>query len=250
MAPRWHRSALIGAVLALSAASPAAAWEEREQSVATRDNGYDAEFTQVRSNEQPRPPARPVRRRAARPRDTCRWRFAPETPTGVPCGDLYVTPFWGDLLAARVRPAGRVGAGDTLYEQVLRRVEASPVTIGTAPDGTTIAGLPTYFWAQLTGPLQWTESALGIEVSISATVGAVTWDFDDGAVQEGGLGEPWPAHSRIRHAYRDTGTVDVEVDVELLGTWTSALGSGTLDPILVIGTRTLQIDQLQAVRVR
>lgn len=78
----------------------------------------------------------------------------------------------------------------------LKGARATHVVISANPDGPTMAGLPTFFWSTTSCPLTWTESAFGLDLTISATVAAVHRDFGDGSTFTGGLGEPWPTRSR------------------------------------------------------
>src|SRR3546814_86189 len=74
-------------------------------------------------------------------------------------------------------------------------VLAPGVSIGVNPDARGLVGLRPWFWvegfdgAAVTVPV----AALGLTVNVQLSVGSVSWDFGDGTVESGSLGEAYPA---------------------------------------------------------
>jgi hypothetical protein len=220
---------------------------------------------------------RPARRRGAGPKDTvgqpCRYRV--EAAGDVALDELpgtfpdELTPeqglYWvrcNDQLTLRVltTPQARQLVIDTEVQHLLDRLEVEGGTVDVRPLDNGLVAVPAYFWVDgldsesladsLTLPLT------GTTVSVTAALTSVEWDFGDGSpTVVGDLGQAWPAHSSVSHAYRDATPTDDPYQVTAT-LWfqpsyaVDGVPGEALEPFAVPLTSTYSVRELQAVRTR
>jgi hypothetical protein len=125
---------------------------------------------------------------------------------------------------------------------------ASTVVADPRPVG--LVGLDSWFWlAPTPGSISVAEAYRGIDYVLTAVPRAAAWDFGDGAstrfMDASGLGDPYPARSRVRHTYQlhsQAGYV-VRAGVDFNVSWT-ALDGGIWAGPFPMGTITLDAGQL------
>jgi hypothetical protein len=135
-------------------------------------------------------------------------------------------------------------------ERYLRDVLAPAVSIGVNPSARGLAGLRSWFWIDgfggtLTAP---PISAFGLTIDVRMSSGSVTWDFGDGAVEQGDLGRAYPEESTVQHAHRDAGSYTITATIDLVpeyrvdgGPWT------TLPNLSTSASTTHAVEQRQPV---
>jgi hypothetical protein len=165
------------------------------------------------------------------------------------CGTEYRTTRWlgpQDFADGAVRDQ---------VDQRLRQLVAVPSAMGVRPDGRGVTGIPSMFWVDgyRGAPLQATWNELGLTVTVTAQLAGVEWDFGDGTPPlQAGLGEPYPEHSSVQHAYRDpSGARPFRVTARLILQPTYTVDGATgapLAPIVVPVTRDYVVREVQAVR--
>jgi hypothetical protein len=137
-----------------------------------------------------------------------------------------------------------------LVEAYVARVPVPDLDIHTSPPTTGLVGLESWFWA--TG---WDGraivdriDALGVGVDVRIDPTPIAWDFGDGHQVTGGLGEPSPARSSVRHGYTQHGRPVIGVGVDLIPRYRI---DGTdwieLPAIEVRATRPYRVVEAQAV---
>lgn len=178
------------------------------------------------------------------PSDIGPWR--PDAYLGLlTCNGVGVRLQWvadGDVVALDVIARRRV-------EEFVAHVPVPELTLHTNPEPG-LVGLESWFWA--TGydgePIEATVDALGFTVEVRIDPTPVRWTFGDGGTQEGGLGEPYPARSTIRHGFTHHGTRPVTASFD----WQPSYRiEGTqwveLPTIPVRATTTYRVREAQAV---
>src|SRR3546814_13027148 len=126
---------------------------------------------------------------------------------------------------------GLVGVDAVAGGEAARYVEvvrARGVRSGVSPDARGLVGLRSWFWvegfdgAAVTVPV----AALGLTVNVQLSMGSVSWDFGDGTVESGSLGEAYQAASSVQHAHQADGHYAVAVSIELFDLQGVAKGMG------------------------
>lgn len=132
------------------------------------------------------------------------WETAPSEgaiPVQIRCGDAIVTDRWVEVADIRDVDAEASAAAQRYVETVL----APSLSLGSSPPENVLVGLDTWFW--LDGwdgtPRRTTVTApWGDSIELELSLIDVEWGFGDGSpTLRGGLGEPYPAESSIRHLY-------------------------------------------------
>lgn len=153
-----------------------------------------------------------------------------------------------------LRANGQVVNGNAtrpVAESVRNRMEVAPGNIGVRPDTRGVTGIPSLFWVDnAPSSMVQSTSAFGVTVTVTATLSDVAWSFGDGSeVLHGGLGQPWPQRSDVRHNYRDTGSFSVTASLTYLAAFTASNGAGgQLAPITITFSRPYEVHEVQAVR--
>ncbi len=193
----------------------------------------------------------------------CDWAVIPaplDAPPPADIGPWRPDAYLGLLTCDGVGVELRwVGPGDVvdleaearrLAEAYVARVPVPELTVHANPLPAGVVGLESWFWA--TGhdgrPIVDRIDALGIGVDVRIDPTPPTWDFGDGTVGSGGLGEAYPARSSIRHGYTVHGTRTVAVGFD----WSPRYRiDGTpwveLAPIPVRASRSYRVREAQAV---
>ena len=161
----------------------------------------------------------------------------------------------GSPRSAWLGPSNFVDPTGPMLDEILRRVAVRPALVDVRPNNRGITGIESLFWLQGPGTQQFSESvaAFGISVVVTVDLAGVEWDFGDGTpVVRAGLGEAWPEHSSVRHAYTEASgdtpyTVTARLIFQPSYTVNGNLGA-PLDPIVVPVEREYVVRQVQAVR--
>ena len=186
----------------------------------------------------------------------------PEIPEGLggvsPGPEFHLYLVWCGSNAAVARwlgPRNFVADTQPVVDELLRRVTVLPAGMRVRPDNRGVTGIGSYFWVEGYGgaPLQATESAFGLTVTVTAQLVGVEWDFGDGTpVVSGGLGEAWPQRSSVQHTYRNpSGAQPYAVTARLLlqpSYTVDGAGGEPLGPIVVPVSRPYVVHEVQAER--
>lgn len=165
------------------------------------------------------------------------------------CGDRIVRS--GFRYPSQATPT-EISAG---LERLVDRLDVEGGTIDVRPNNKGVVAVPAYFWVDGYdgNPITETETIAGTTLVVTATLTSVEWDFGDGAAPvNGGLGQPWPERSDVRHSYRDASYVDrpYEVTATLWFQPTFTVGTdeaGALDPFPVELVTPYVVRDVQAV---
>lgn len=164
------------------------------------------------------------------------------------CDGNYHSTVW-------VMPEDVIDLDAAIAAEAQRYVEdvlAPGISIGVNPSARGLVGLPSWFWVEgfsgsVTAP---PITAFGMTVDVRLASGTVRWDFGDGVVEEGDLGQAYPAESSVQHIHQEAGEFDVTVDVELVPEYRVDGGPWlTLPNLSASATTTMPVEERQAVIV-
>jgi hypothetical protein len=186
-------------------------------------------------------------------------QLPPELLANRPAGDADLYFIWcgdGPTSLRWLGPRNFTNAGtQPLVDEALRRVSVLPAGINVRPDNRGVTGIASLFWVEGYGgaPLQATESAFGLTVTVTAQLVGVAWSFGDGVPSDqSGLGEAWPARSSVQHTYRDpSGARPYTVTAVLTFQPSYTVGGAPgdpLEPIVISVTRDYVVHEVQAER--
>lgn len=179
-----------------------------------------------------------------------------QIPVRITCGSALIDERWISPTELRDVP-GEAREGARRYVET---VLAPQLALGTSPPDNILVGLDTWFW--LDGwdgtPITTTVTApWGDSIDLRLTLADVEWNFGDGSPPlHGGLGEPYPAESTVRHLYthRSTGPSNPEGAYELRATitiavdyWYAGAGPTPVAPLEITHVAPVTVRQLQAV---
>lgn len=162
------------------------------------------------------------------------------------CNGVYRTTVW-------VGPEDIVDVDAAIQAEAERYVQdvlAPVVRIGVNPSGQGLVGLASWFWIEgFSGSVQAPPiSAFGMTVDVRMSSGTVTWDFDDGTVEQGDLGRAYPEESTVQHRFQRHGTYDVTAAIELLPEYSVNGGPWlTLPNLSVTAAASHTVEQRQPV---
>lgn len=179
-----------------------------------------------------------------------------QIPVRITCGSALIDERWISPTELRDVP-GEAREGARRYVET---VLAPQLALGTSPPDNILVGLDTWFW--LDGwdgtPITTTVTApWGDSIDLRLTLADVEWNFGDGSPPlHGGLGEPYPAESTVRHLYthRSTSPANPEGAYELRATitiavdyWYAGAGPTPVAPLEITHVAPVTVRQLQAV---
>lgn len=199
-------------------------------------------------------------------RDGCSWSllYAPgldDTPYGTSAGPMPHPEARFALLlcdgqivrAIWVAPEDVIdldGAARAEAQRYVEDVLRPAVSIGANPAAKGLVGLRSWFWiegfsGQVTAP---PITAFGMTIEVRMATGSVTWDFDDGTVEQGDLGRAYPDESTVQHAHQHAGTYTVEATLELVPEYRVDGGPWmTLPPLTAVASVDHPVEERQAV---
>ena len=142
------------------------------------------------------------------------------------------------------------GAARAEAQRYVEDVLRPAVSIGANPAAKGLVGLRSWFWiegfsGQVTAP---PITAFGMTIEVRMATGSVTWDFDDGTVEQGDLGRAYPEESTVQHAHQHAGTYTVEATLELVPEYRVDGGPWmTLPPLTAVASVDHPVEERQAV---
>ena len=130
------------------------------------------------------------------------------------CDGTIVRPIW-------VAPDDVVdldAAARNEAERYIEDVLVPTVRIGVNPAATGLVGLDSWFWidgfdGSIAAP---PITAFGVTIEVRMSSSAVTWDFGDGTLEPGDLGQPYPQESSVRHVHQHDGTYTITATIDLV----------------------------------
>lgn len=149
---------------------------------------------------------------------------------------------------------------ETLARTLIDRMHLQPIDIGWTPlrNGSMgIVGIPTWLWAKDPGRQTWGPAGIRAgELTLTAQVLSVTWSMGNGdEVQCSSQGTPWrwgmgagPSPT-CGYTYIKQGSYKVTATAHWEARWSGYGRSGAI-PFDLSQTRTLEIGEIQVVRIR
>ncbi|MBW8825284.1 MAG: hypothetical protein JF603_02880 [Acidobacteria bacterium] len=168
----------------------------------------------------------------------------------VYCGDTLIRSGW--------RMPNERDAADAMpiVQRLIDRLEVEDKSIDIRPNHAGVVAVPAYYWVTGYdgGDVSQTDTVGGIDITVTAHLTNVVWNFGDEAdSQHGGLGQPWPQRSDVHHSYRYPAPAGdpyvITATLWFQPTFTVGGQPGAaLDPFPVTFTRAYPVREIQAVQ--
>jgi len=165
------------------------------------------------------------------------------------CNGLQVSVIW-------VSPEDVIDLDAAARAEAERYVEdvlMPAVSIGANPAAKGLVGLRSWFWIEgfsgtVTAP---PISAFGLTIDVRMSTGSVTWDFGDGTVEPGDLGQAYPAESSVQHAHQRDGVFTITATLDLVPEYRVDGGPWiTLPNLTTLASLDHPVEERQAVVTR
>jgi hypothetical protein len=167
-------------------------------------------------------------------------------PALLLCNGEIVQPIWVSPDDIIDLDAAASDEADRYIEDVLVPV----VHIGVNPAARGLVGLESWFWidgfdGQVAAP---PITAFGLTIEVRMSSGTVTWDFGDGTVENGDLGQAYPEESTVRHAHQHDGTFTITATIDLVPEYRVDGGPWiTLPNLQAVASTDHDVEERQAV---